>query len=173
MELRGFEPNASPAPPPRTRTGDVVLERSSISINTRRISYEQILATLDAGLALAQRLSLNMELATTRFLTYRDDLRRLNDVVALRRRLGRLPQDVVDDLERRKAYYVAALVESAQFGEIARELAAVDADVLRPKLRDALRGPVLPTDEDANSNHARNTFFELVCWLISPFGHLD
>src|SRR5256885_6265125 len=103
-----------------------------------------------------------MDLATTRFLTYRDGLRRLNDVVALRRRLGRLPQDVVDDLERRKAYYVAALVESAQFGEIARELATVDADVLRPKLRDALRGPVLPSDEDANSNHARNTFFELV-----------
>src|SRR2546426_6368625 len=127
-----------------------------------RISYEQILATLEAGLALAQRLGLDMELATTRFLAYREDLSRLIDVVALRQRLGRLPQDVIDDLERRKGRYVAALVESAQFGEIATKLAAVDADVLRPKLRDALRGPILPSDEDANSNQARNTIFELV-----------
>ena len=34
-------------------------------------------------------------------------------------------------------------------------------DVVRPKLRDVLAGPVLPRDEDENTNHARNILFEL------------
>ncbi len=123
-------------------------------------TYEEILSRLDEALAIADRLGLGAEVAASRFVRYRVDLERAIELARLDRE-GRLTRDDHEAALEHLPQYLAALSESQQLGEVLAHLADVQSSVLRPKLRDALRGPVLPSDEDPNSNHARNTLFEL------------
>jgi hypothetical protein len=57
--------------------------------------------------------------------------------------------------------YMVALAEAAEISYILPFLRTCDPEPLRPKLRDILKGPPLPSDEDQNSSQARNIMFEL------------
>ncbi len=57
--------------------------------------------------------------------------------------------------------HIVALTEVGELASIEPFLRACDPPTLYPKLRDALAGPVLPNEEDTNSNRARNILFEL------------
>ena len=115
-----------------------------------RTTYASIRANLDEVLGLCGRLSLNTQVEGSRFVGYRAILDRL-----------------IENLDRRAASnddtmrIGVALVESAELADLLPYLVTVSPDVLTPKLREILRGPFLPVDEDQNSNQARNVMFEL------------
>jgi len=54
-----------------------------------------------------------------------------------------------------------SLVESMELGNLQNNLPTVEPAILAAVLRRALKGPILPTEEDPTSNDARNTMFEL------------
>jgi len=123
-----------------------------------RVRYEIILAQLGEVLGLCRNLDLQDELSpTSRFLQYEPCLHRLIEISAQRVSGERVTGLGLDE----QPLYLTALVESAELGETADYLATCDPDILRPKLRDILRGPPLPIEEDSTSNHARNIMFEL------------
>lgn len=124
-----------------------------------RKSFEEILRELDATLEFCR--SIGVDTTESRFVEH---LRRLDHLVTfarLRRQGIAVGRSVEDELQKGGLYYIVALAESAELGDILPFLRTCDPDVIRPKLRDVLRGPVLPTDEDAESNQSRNTLFEL------------
>lgn len=67
--------------------------------------------------------------------------------------------------------YLTALTESLEVGEITPFLSSCPRDLLVPRLKAVLRGPVLPSDENQSSNQARNIQFELyLAALLSRSG---
>lgn len=91
---------------------------------------------------------------------YRKRLERLIEIVR-RRREGGLPRELAEEVERDQAEYLAALAESTHFGDVMQHLQDLGPTVLRPKVHEVLKGPILPRDEDPESTRARNTLFEL------------
>jgi hypothetical protein len=72
-----------------------------------------------------------------------------------------LPQEIETKLNNENLEYVLSLTESLEFIGAVLFLKTCEKEVLRRKIATVLGGPVLPNDEDENSNEARNTLFEL------------
>jgi hypothetical protein len=120
-------------------------------------TWADLIRGLDASFAFAGSLGLDEAIPASRFAIFRTRLAELDEVLqrdgdqaAARRFRG-------DDIEAN----VVALTESQEFVTLLSFLKSIPADRARMKLQVALQGPELPADEDANSNHARNTMFEL------------
>jgi hypothetical protein len=124
------------------------------------IRFEEILQGLNRTLEFCESIDLGNDIAASRFADYRGRIAHLIEIVDLRQR-GRevfvVPQELVTQLRE----YVAALMESVEFSSLLPYLRQCNAALTRPKLRQTLKGPVLPSDEDAASNQARNIQFEL------------
>jgi aspartyl-tRNA(Asn)/glutamyl-tRNA(Gln) amidotransferase subunit B len=69
--------------------------------------------------------------------------------------LGRLVKD------KGNAALMWSLVESMELSDFQQTLRNVEPSILKERLKKALKGPILPTHEDRNTNEARNIAFEL------------
>ncbi len=120
------------------------------------ITYGEILANLDAALEFCRQLGLGV--SGNRFEVYRQLIFDLDQAIIRGREAGTTPAppEGIADLE-----YIVALTESTEFGEIIPYLRSCDPGIVRQKLTSVLQGPELPSDEDKNSNEARNILFEL------------
>lgn len=124
-----------------------------------RQSFEVIRGNLEATLDFCRSIELDTD--QSRFAEYRKRLDHLITVVRLRRYGVTVGRSVEEELRQEGLHYIITLTESTEFGDILPFLRTCDPNVIRPKLRNVLRGPLLPTDEDADSNQARNILFEL------------
>lgn len=120
------------------------------------VTWDSILQRLDSVLAFARPLDLEEEVARSRFLHHRQ---RLVDLTTELKAGGANAALAVYNTDR--LAHIVALAEAFELALVEPFLRATDPKALRPKLRDALGGPVLPSEEDQNSNHARNILFEL------------
>jgi hypothetical protein len=119
----------------------------------RRTTYTSIRSGLDEVLALCRRLDLGAQVEESRFVAYRQILDGLIEDLGS-------PEGVAT-VEHDPMHVGVALVESVELADLLAYLVTVSPRVLTPKLREVLRGPFLPVDEDQNSNQARNVMFEL------------
>lgn len=124
-----------------------------------RQSFEVIRNNLEAALEFCR--SIDLETDESRFAEYRERLDHLIRVVRLRRQDITLGRSVEQELREEGLHYIITLTESTELSDILPFLRTCDPDVIRLKLRNVLRGPVLPTDEDADSNLSRNILFEV------------
>ena len=119
-------------------------------------SYEEIAKQLNEALEFCSALELPDAVATSRFSTYRASIDRLIEATR-----GPRPSPISEQIDGDMLPYLTALIETTEFTALLPFLSSCDPEVLRPKLRDVLRGPELPSEEDENSNQARNVLFEL------------
>lgn len=124
----------------------------------RDVTWDGILRDLDPVLEFCRSLDLGDEVAGSRFLHHRQ---RLVDMTAALRDGG--PGAAMAVYATDRLAHIVAFAEAFELTLIEPFLRKTDPRVLQPKLRDVLRGPVLPSEEDENSNHARNILFELNC----------
>ena len=124
-------------------------------------TYESILERLDRGIEHCSRIGFAELVKESRFVQYRQWLADLIQIIHASPPQGSVARETREHLTQRADEYRASIVESAEFGEVMEYLNDVDKDVLRPKLENILRGPLLPRDEDSNSNLSRNVLFEL------------
>lgn len=120
------------------------------------MSYGEILRKLDEILDFCRYLDLEVD--SSRFVLYRQQIFELDQAIIRGRKEGitPTPPEGVTDLE-----YIVALTESMEFGDILPYLVTCVPALIQKKLTSVLRGPFLPSDEDKNSNEARNILFEL------------
>src|SRR6266852_7484307 len=128
----------------------------------QRARYDAILAKLDTALNVCESLGLQDEVAALRFTAYRQKVERLVEVF-LRRAQGKTTHELEASITTEHFESLLALSESAELGDIVPFVSQSDPAVLKPKLRDVLRGPALPNDENMNSSQSRNVLFELNC----------
>jgi hypothetical protein len=119
-------------------------------------SYEEVAKQLDQALAFCAALGLADAVATSRLSTYRASIDRLIEATR-----GPRPNPISEQIQGDMLPYLTALIETTEFTALLPFLSSCNPDVLRAKLRDVLRGPELPSEEDENSNQARNVLFEL------------
>ncbi|HEX9641767.1 MAG TPA: hypothetical protein VGB13_10700 [Candidatus Krumholzibacteria bacterium] len=119
-------------------------------------TYEQVAQELGQALDFCAGLGLTDEVAASRFKTYRDNIERLMEAIRKPR-----PSPVSEEIDDDTLPYLIAVVEATEFNTLLPFLKSCDPEVLRPKLRDVLRGPELPLAEDDASGQARNILFEL------------
>lgn len=124
-----------------------------------RQSFEILRNNLEAGLEFCR--AIGLETDGSRFGEYQKRLDHLISVVRLHRRGIAVGRSVEEELREQRLHYIIALTESTELGEVVPFLRTCNPDVIRPKLQAVLRGPLLPTDEDADSNQSRNILFEL------------
>lgn len=124
-----------------------------------RQSFEIIRDNLEAVIEFCESLDLSPD--ASRFAEYRQRLDHLIRVVSLRRQGIAVGLSVERELKEYGLDYIVALTESTEFGDILPFLRMCDPEVIRPKLRNVLDGPILPTAEDTSSNRSRNILFEL------------
>ena len=120
------------------------------------VTYGEILRKLNETLDFCRHLGLDVD--SSRFAAYHQIVFDLNQAIIRDREKGVTPSppEGVTNLE-----YIVALTESTEFGEILPYLVTCAPALVRKKLVSVLRGPMLPSDEDKNSNEARNILFEL------------
>jgi hypothetical protein len=122
----------------------------------QRMSHAQIVAALDRVLGLCRQIGLAEAVEASRFLEYR---RQLQWLIALpSQRHTEAPAPMTDEEKRLLA---TAQAESLELAGLADFLEMCAPTILKPKLRDILRGPCVPFEEDQVSNKARNIMFEL------------
>jgi hypothetical protein len=119
-------------------------------------TYEEITKGLDETLDFCSALGLTDDVAASRFRTYRGHIERLKGAIRAPR-----PNPVSEQIDNDTLTYLVALIEASEFLSLFPFLKSCDPELLRPKLRDVLRGPDLPTGEDDASGQARNILFEL------------
>lgn len=124
-----------------------------------RQSFEIIRSNLESALEFCRSVGVDTE--ASRFTEYKKRLDHLVTVARLYRQRMALGRSVEEELREAGLHYIVTLTESAELGDTLPFLRTCDPKVIAPKLQDVLRGPVLPTDEDADSNQSRNTLFEL------------
>jgi len=122
----------------------------------REMNGEGILAGLDAALEYCHSLELHGPLRSTRFREYRE---RVAALVETRKTDGLKAERALYSSDHLS--YVVALSEAGEMAILEPFLRTCAPEVVRPKLAAVLGGPVLPNEEDQNSNHARNILFEL------------
>jgi hypothetical protein len=120
------------------------------------MSHEQIVAALDRVLELCRQIGLTRAVKASRFLEYRQ---RLQWLIALPSH--RHAEDAAPMTPQDKRLLATALAESLELAGLADFLETCTPTILKPKLRDILRGPLVPFEEDKLSNKARNIMFEL------------
>jgi len=119
-------------------------------------SWSQILERLDAALDLCRGLRLGGHVDASRFQQYREHLSRLIEALEAEGQEGAREVFESDQLKS-----TVALTESTELGDIEPFLQTVDAQTAAAKLVHVLGGPLLPSDEDSNTNQPRNLLFEL------------
>jgi hypothetical protein len=127
----------------------------------RSASYEEIRAGLDDVFLLAQDLGLGEQARLCRFGRYRKLLDGLIHVVQDERAGTKPSPKAARDIEENVTEYRIALSEVRDIGLLMPVLTSIPSDVAKTKLSAVFSGPVLPSDEDSTSNHARNIQFEL------------
>jgi aspartyl-tRNA(Asn)/glutamyl-tRNA(Gln) amidotransferase subunit B len=117
-----------------------------------REKYEDILQ----GLRQMRNWTVHLGLRDTvgRFSQYEDNIQALIRV----RESPKLNEFVK---EKTNLVLIWSLVESMELADFSRTLRGVDQAILSERLKRALKGPILPTQEDAATTDARNTAFEL------------
>jgi hypothetical protein len=127
----------------------------------QRIRFEEILRRLDDALAFCHALGLGANAEQSRFSDYRRNIEQLIQVISPHLVEGPWESLLSDAAERVK--YETALMESLEFSDILRDIRAIDRTLLKRTMRGILnaKAPLLPSDEDSNSNEARNRLFEL------------
>jgi hypothetical protein len=123
--------------------------------------FAEILQKLDETLEFCNSLGLSGIVKESRFVQYRQHIDSLVQILASRRPGESLPTDVHEQLRTNHLRYVISLTESFELVLTLPYLKTVDPKIARQKLKKVLAGPFLPTDEDQNSNEARNLLFEL------------
>jgi len=118
----------------------------------KRIGFDDVLAQLDAALALCDDLGLGGHARRSRFAGYRRTI-----VAAIDRVHAGVPAP--DGLDAQQD--AVAFIESLLLGEVVPFLRTCPSDVVASKLAVVLDGPTLPSAESATSNRARNFMFEL------------
>ena len=122
-----------------------------------RVTWDAVLARLDDALALCHRFGLGKEVAASRFIEYR------RVVTGLVTALHDGGQDAArEEFHRDSALSMIALTEAAEFGDVGDFISQYGEHGVRRTLGRVLDGPVLPADEDPNSNDPRNRLFEFV-----------
>lgn len=123
------------------------------------LTWEGILEGLDRVLELCRSLGLADEVTGSRFLHHHR--RRL--VALTTAAQGQGPEAALAVYTADREAHAVALGEAAELGRMEPFLRAANPEALTPKLREALRGPVLPSAErpTSNSNRPRNILFEL------------
>ncbi len=124
----------------------------------QRASYEEILKRLTNGLAFCCSIGLKSPAEKGRFSHYQNRIKRL---IRIARQGEDLPAKEKQHIFGQLQEYLVALSEGFEFGDIISRLQHLPREVLAPKLKTILKGPLLPSDENANSNDARNVLFEL------------
>jgi len=117
-------------------------------------TYERLTHELDHTLDFCAGLGLADEVAASRFKTYLGHIEQLMEAI-------RKPKPLSEHIQGDTLPYLIALIEATEFNSLLPFLKSCDPEVLRPKLRDVLRGPELPITEDDASGQARNVLFEL------------
>ncbi len=127
-----------------------------------RETYEDILEHLRSTRTWAS--SLGVHDAFGRFQQYEKNI---EDLIQARH-AGRLAQLVG---EKTNPVLLWSLAESMELREFPETLGHIDRTILRERFEKAFRGPIVPSDEDTNTNEARNTAFELaIASLLSSAG---
>jgi len=122
--------------------------------------YDELLSQLKATLEFCGSLSLAAAVEGSRFKKYQERLQRLCEIIQTYP-AEQLPAEIETELKKENLDYVLSLTESIEFISAVSFLKTCETEVLRRKIATVLDGPVLPNDEDENSNEARNTLFEL------------
>jgi hypothetical protein len=122
----------------------------------QRMSHAQLLAALDRVLELCRQIGLAKAVEASRFLKYRRQLQWLIDLPSRRH-----TEDAASTTPQDMRFLATAQAESLELAGLADFLETCTRSILKPKLRDILRGPLVPFEEDRLSNKARNIMFEL------------
>ncbi len=137
---------------PRGGSAHGVAHGDAVIIQT----WAELLAALDQVLDFARGLDLDEAVRGSRFTDFRA---RLADLAELLEREGSAATFArfTEDIDR----HAVALTESQELAMSLSYLRSISRDQAERKIQIVLQGPELPVDEDPNSNHARNTMFEL------------
>jgi hypothetical protein len=122
--------------------------------------FDELLSQLKETLEFCASLSLAEAVKASRFNKYQERIQRLCEIIQTYPR-EQLPQEIEAELNNENLEYVLSLTESLEFIGAVLFLKTCEKEILQRKIATVLRGPVLPNDEDENSNEARNTLFEL------------
>ena len=118
-------------------------------------TWGELVARLDTALAFAKD-DLGLDIAGARFGTYRTRIAML-EAIRVEKGDAAAFEHFRSDIEPN----AVAFSESQELTMVVPFLRSVPPDRAKKKLQVVLNGPDLPSDEDANSSHARNTMFEL------------
>jgi hypothetical protein len=122
-----------------------------------RVTWAWIAAGLDEALDFCRELGLGLQVERSRrFQAHRACLAEL--AVAVQAGGHGAARDLFD---RNRVRASTALTEGAEFVDSLPFIRTVPRYIIRRKLTSILQGPPLPTDEDPNTNQARNVLFEL------------
>ena len=122
--------------------------------------YEEILEKLNQSLAYFEEIGLGERAQQSRFIEYTRLIEHLCEIIRTHS-IDSLPPQVEEELRNHTLEYVLALTESMELTDALPYLKTCDSKIAHQKIRKILSGPLLPRDEDQNSNEARNTIFEL------------
>jgi hypothetical protein len=122
--------------------------------------YDELLSQLQQTLTFCASLDLNEAVKTSRFSNYQERIQQLCEIIN-KYSLEQLPEEIEKQLKNENLNYVLSLTESMEFVSCVAHFKTCEREIVRKKLANVLAGPVLPNDEDLNSNEARNTLFEL------------
>jgi hypothetical protein len=127
----------------------------------QRVRYKDILQQLDIALDFCRSLGLSDRVEQSRFHEYLQRIRFLVKMIATDLTEAKW-EAALGRAEQRLMYHIA-LLEGLEFSEILSHARPLNRTGLQQTLRAILnaRAPVLPVDEDANSNESRNRLFEL------------
>jgi hypothetical protein len=121
-----------------------------------RESWTDILAGVDAALALSRSFGLADHVEASRFLEYRQHLAHLIEALHTG---GQEAARAAFEADRLKS--IVSITETAELADILPFLRWAPQEAVADKLVHVLGGPLLPIDEGLNSNQARNLLFEL------------
>jgi len=123
-------------------------------------SYETILANLEGVVDLCNTWGLGDLVARGRVADYRRRLIRLVEAMHAIRG-GRDPNEAMAVINTQHFEYYVALIESYEIGDLFDFLKNTNPEAVVSKLKKALAGPPMLTEETPTSNEARNLLFEL------------
>ena len=122
-----------------------------------RVTWEWIGAGLDEALGFCRELGLGPQVERSR--RVQEHRACLAELTAALQAGG---QDAARDLfDRNRLRAFTAFTEGAELVESLPFIRTVPLNIISPKLAAILQGPLLPTDENSNTNKARNILFEL------------
>jgi hypothetical protein len=122
----------------------------------QRVTWRTIANDVDEAIRFCGELGLVDLVERSRYTAYRQRLQTLIEAVD-----GGGAEAARAAFDTDRVLSGIALWECTEFATLLRFMKAQRRTVIRPKLERILDGPLLPTDEDQNSNRGRNILFEL------------